>query len=141
MRVIVAITLCALAACKLAPFVPEKATRAYPSELKQGSVAQVQVIPGTTSIQLVNATATSYADFDLWLNQRYVTHIQALPSGETLQVQLNQFWDERGETPFAGGWFRYYQPTPIVLVQVQVDEKSPLVGFICTLPESVRERQ
>ena len=129
-----------LAACRLAPYEPSKATRAYPSELKQTSVAQVQVIPGPTSIQLVNATAASYANFDLWLNQRYVTHIDSLASGQTLEVPLNSMWDERGETPFTGGWFRYYQPTPIVLVQIQPSEKGPLVGLVCTLPEIVRTR-
>ena len=130
----------ALAACRLAPYEPEKATRAYPSDLKQESVVQVQVVPGPHSIQLVNATATSYRDFDLWLNQRYVTHIQALESGQTLDVPLNTLWDERGETPFTGGWFRYYQPTPIVLVQMQTSEKGPLIGLVCTLPEIVRTR-
>jgi hypothetical protein len=129
-----------LAGCQTVAYEPQKATRAYPRELAQGSVAQVQVIPGPHSIRLVNATATSYADFDLWLNQRYVTHVDALSSGQTLEVPLDRFWDERGEGPFQGGWFRYYQPTPIVLVQAQVDAKSPLVGFICTLPEAVRER-
>ncbi len=100
----------------------------------------MQVIPGPKSVRLVNATATSYSNFDLWLNQRYVTHVQALPSGQTVEVALDQFWDERGEAPFAGGWFRYYQPTPIVLMQIQSDEKSPLVGLVCVLPEVVRER-
>ena len=130
----------ALAGCRTVAYEPQKATRAYPRELPQGSVAQVQVIPGPHSLRLVNATATSYADFDLWLNQRYVTHIASLASGQTLEVPLDTFWDERGEAPFEGGWFRYYQPTPIVLLQAQMDAKNPLVGFVCTLPETVRER-
>jgi hypothetical protein len=124
-----------LAACRLAPYEPSKATRAYPSELKQESVAQVQVIPGPTSIQLVNATAASYANFDLWLNQRYVTHIDSLASGQTLEVPLNSMWDERGETPFTGGWFRYYQPTPIVLAQIQVAPDKPLIGLLAKPPD------
>jgi hypothetical protein len=128
------------AGCQTVAYEPQRATRPYPRQLTQGSVAQVQVIPGAHSIRLVNATANGYANFDLWLNQRYVTHVDALPSGQTLEVPLDRFWDERGEPPFEGGWFRYYQPTPIVLVQAQMDDKSPLVGFVCTLPEVVRER-
>ena len=139
-RQAIPLLLATLAACRLAPYEPTKATRAYPSELKQESVVQVQVVPGPHSIQLVNATAATYRDFDLWLNQRYVTHIAALESGQTLDVPLDSMWDERGETPFTGGWFRYYQPTPIVLVQMQTSEKGPLVGLICTLPEVVRTR-
>lgn len=129
-----------LAGCSTVPYEPTRATRPYPRELPKGPVAQVQVIPGPHSIRLVNATANAYANFDLWLNQRYLTHVDSLASGQTLDVPLDSFWDERGESPFQGGWFRYYQPTPIVLVQAQFDEKSPLLGFICTLPEIVRER-
>jgi hypothetical protein len=126
--------------CRLAPYEPGKATRAYPADLKQDSVAQVQVIPQPTSLKIVNATATGYSNFDLWLNQRYMSHVDVLAAGQTVEIPLNQFWDERGETPFDGGWFRYYQPTRIVLMQMQLDQKSPLVGLVCTLPETVRER-
>jgi hypothetical protein len=129
-----------LAGCRLAPYEPGKATRAYPSELTQGSIAQVQVIPGPKQLKIVNATATSYTNFDLWLNQRYMAHVNTLDAGQTLEIPLDQFWDERGETPFDGGWFRYYQPTRIVLMQMQLDAKGPLVGMVCTLPEAVRER-
>ena len=129
-----------LAGCRLAPYEPGKATRAYPASLTQGSIAQVQVIPEPKSLRIVNATATDYADFDLWLNQRYMTHVDSMVAGETLEIPLDRFWDERGETPFDGGWFRFYQPTRIVLMQMQLDEKGPLVGLVCTLPESVRER-
>ena len=134
------VALAPLAGCRLAPYEPGKATRAYPSNLSQGTISQVQVIPEPKSVKVVNATATAYSNFDLWLNQRYMAHVDSLAAGETLEVPLDRFWDERGETPFDGGWFRYYQPTRIVLMQMQLDEKSPLVGLVCTLPESVRER-
>jgi len=129
-----------VAACRLAPYEPGKATRAYPADLKQGSVLQVQVIPEPSNVKLVNATANSWSNFDLWLNQRYMTHVDTLAAGQTLEIPLDRFWDERGETPIAGGWFRYYQPTRITLMQMQLDDKSPLVGMVCTLPETVRER-
>jgi hypothetical protein len=138
--VLTLLSLLAASGCRAVPYEPQKATRRYPSELEQGSVAQVQVIPGPHSIRLVNATATSFGTFDLWLNQRYMAKVEALPSGRTVEVPLDTFWDVRGEGPFQGGWFRYYQPTPIVLVQAQMDDKSPLIGFVCTLPEVVRER-
>ena len=129
-----------VAACRLAPYEPGKATRAYPTDLKQGTVVQVQVIPEPTQVKLVNATANSWSNFDLWLNQRYMTHVDSLTAGQTLEIPLDRFWDERGETPISGGWFRYYQPTRITLMQMQLDDKSPLVGMVCTLPEAVRER-
>ena len=130
------------AGCRNYPYDPTKATRPYPVASKQERVADIQVIPdpGNGIITLVNPTAVSYRDFDLWVNRRYVRRVESLAAGESVTLQIDSFWDERGEGPFQGGWFRYYQPTPIVLVQAQVDAKSPLVGFICTLPEAVRER-
>lgn len=118
---------------------PARATRPYPRELAQESVARVQVIPSGTSIEVVNATARSYRDFDLWLNQRYMVHIDALGAGQTLIIPLVDFWDWRGEGPFEGGIFRYFAPTPIALVQAQMTKETPLIGFIAVLPEGARD--
>jgi hypothetical protein len=103
-------------------------------------VVQIQVIPRTDALEIINATAVNYTNFDLWLNQRYVVHMPELLAGQTVLVPLDSMWDQSGGTPFSGGLFRYFQPTPLVLVQIQADEKSPLVGLVPTLPESVRER-
>jgi len=78
---------------------------------------------------IVNASVDSWRDFDVWLNQRYLHRAGGLAAGETLRIPLDEFWDVRGEGPFPGGLFRYYAPTPIRLVQLQLDEKGPLVGF------------
>ena len=126
--------------CTMVPYEPEKATRPYPCDLPQGSVVQIQVIPRTDALEIINATAVSYSNFDLWLNQRYVVHMPELLAGQTVVVPLDSMWDQSGGTPFSGGLLRYFQPTPLVLVQIQADEKSPLVGLVPTLPESVRDR-
>lgn len=127
----------AATACQRYPYDPSKSTRPYPRELKQGSVADIQVLPnlGENTIRIVNATADSYANFDLWINQRYVRHFDSMRAGETLEVPIDSFWDERGEGPFPGGWFRYYQPTPIVLAQIQVAPDKPLIGLLAKPPD------
>ena len=124
-------------ACQRYPYDPTKATRAYPSQLKQGSVADIQAIPDLAAGQLtlVNPTATGYADFDLWLNRRYVRHVDALPAGGSVTMPIDSFWDERGEGPFPGGWFRYFEPTPIVLVQIEPGKDAPLVGLVAKPPD------
>jgi hypothetical protein len=127
-------------ACTMVQGEPKKATRPYPFELTQGSIAQIQVIPDASSLKIINATAVNYKDFDLWLNQRYVVRMPQLLAGETVEVPLDSMWDQAGGTPFAGGLLRYFQPTPLVLVQIQTDDKSPLIGLVATLPELVRER-
>jgi hypothetical protein len=100
-------------------------------------VVDIQVIPDPSggSLKLVNPTATSYRNFDLWLNQRYVRHVDHLKAGESIELPIESFWDERGEGPFPGGWFRYYQPTPIVLVQIQTAPDAPLIGLIAKPPD------
>ena len=125
------------AGCQRYPYDPAQATRPYPAQLAQGSVVDVQVIPNVTggTIKLVNPTATGYRDFDLWINQRYVRRVAALDAGQTIDLPIESFWDERGEGPFPGGWFRYYQPTPIVLVQIQTGPDAPLVGLIAKPPD------
>jgi hypothetical protein len=126
------------AACQRYPYDPEKATRPFPKQLKQTTMVDIQVIPTVTegTIKVVNPTATSYRDFDLWINQRYVRHVDALLAGETLDLDIASFWDERGEGPFPGGWFRYFDPTPIVLVQIQTTPESPLIGLIAKPPDN-----
>lgn len=130
----------AVASCTIVPYEPQKATRPYPFELSQGSVVQIQVIPKSDALKIINSTAVSYKDFDLWLNQRYVVHMPELLAGQTVFVPLDSMWDQSGGTPFGGGLLRYFQPTPLVLVQIQADEKSPLIGLVPILPETVRER-
>lgn len=127
----------AAAACQRYPYDPSKSTRPYPRELKQGTVVDIQVLPNLAenTVKIVNATADDYANFDLWINQRYVRHIDSMRAGETLEVSIDSFWDERGEGPFPGGWFRYYQPTPIVLAQIQVAPDKPLIGLLAKPPD------
>lgn len=128
------------AGCQRYPYDPAQATRAYPRSLKQESVVDIQVISNLNqgALKLVNATANTYTDFDLWINQRYMRHIPELKPGQTLELDIESFWDERGEGPFPGGWFRYYQPTPIVLAQIQVGPDKPLIGLISKPPDTDR---
>lgn len=124
-------------ACQRYPSDPTQATRAYPRQMKQESVVDIQVISNLSSgsLKVVNATAVSYRDFDLWINQRYVRHVAEMKAGETIELDIDTFWDERGEGPFPGGWFRYYQPTPIVLAQIQTAPDKPLVGLLAKPPD------
>ena len=128
----------ACAACQRYPYDPAKASRPYPKQLTQGSVVDMQVIPDVNggTLTVVNPTATSYTNFDLWLNQRYVRHVDSLPAGENLVLDIDTFWDERGEGPFPGGWFRYFEPTPIVLVQIQTAPDKPLIGLVAKPPDN-----
>jgi hypothetical protein len=84
---------------------------------------------------VIDKDTRSLTNFDLWLNQRYVRHVDHQKAGESIELPIESFWDERGEGPFPGGWFRYYQPTPIVLVQIQTAPDAPLIGLIAKPPD------
>lgn len=137
---VLALALCA-GACQTYPYQPERATRAYPAKLKQVEVVNIQVIPdvGSGMITVVNATAVTYSSFDLWINRRYMRHLDELRAGQSLELDIESFWDERGEGPFPGGWLRYYQATPIVLAQIQTAPDRPLVG-LSAMPSANQSR-
>lgn len=118
-----------LAGCEAVRYEPAKATRAYPFNLTQERVANIQVFNDGDAMLIVNPTLEGWTDFDLWLNQRYMHHVDQLAPGQTLRIPLADFWDVRGEGPFPGGLLRYYQPTPIRLVQIQTSPSQPLIGF------------
>ena len=117
---------------------PALETRPYPSELGQGSVVQVQAVPMELAIRVINATATDYTDIDVWVNRRYVQHVKSIPAGATVDLEIEKFRDQWGQCPQPGGFWRTRAPTPLVLVQIQTDEKSPLVGLVTVVPEAAR---
>lgn len=126
------------AACTPKMYDPGQATRAYPRNLHTTQTVDMQVFRRDTDIEIVNTTATSYADFDLWINRRYVRHVDALPAGKTITLSLWDFHDEFGDRFNAGGFFREYEPTPVRLVQIQPTADQPLVGLISIRIEDVK---
>lgn len=120
--------------CQPAMYDQDMATRPYPRERHTTQVVDMQVFRSGPDIEIVNATAQSYRDFDLWVNQRFVHHIDALPAGESLTLSLWDFFDERGERFNAGGFFRTMEPTPVRLVQIEQSPESALIGLVA-IPE------
>jgi hypothetical protein len=127
-------TVCLLLAlalgCERVRFDPAKATRPYPYDLHQDAVIDIQVFRDGPRIEIVNSTPRSYRDFDLWINQRYVRHVDGLAAGETLRMSLWDFYDERGDRFSAGGFWRTEEPTPVRLVEIQPGEDQPMTGLI-----------
>ena len=136
------LALCALSlllacGCHRALYDPAKATRPYPAHLHTARSVDIQVFRDQTNLLLVNATARSYYDFDLWINRRYVAHVPALPAGESLRLSLWHFYDVRGESVNAGGFWRTKEPTPVRLVEIQLDHQQPLIGLVTIRAEDV----
>ena len=80
-----------------------KATRPYPTDLHRAEAIDIQVFREGNSLEIINSTPHSYRDFDLWINQRYVRHVELMAAGELIRLSLEEFYDERGEVLNAGG--------------------------------------
>lgn len=129
--------LCA-SGCEGVRYDPARATRLYPDELHHTNSVNIQVFRHETSIEIINATTRSFNDFDLWINQRYVHRLESLPVGQTVHVSLWEFYDVRGESFNAGGFWRSDEPTSVRLVEIQSSETEPLVGLVTIPSEPLR---
>jgi hypothetical protein len=127
-----------LAGCAPDLYHPARATRPYPFSLHRAEAADIQVFRRGTSIEIVNFTPRTYRGFDLWLNQRYVRHVEELPAGGTISLSLWEFYDERGEVINAGGFFRTHDPTPIALAEIQPGADEPMIGLVTIAPGVIR---
>lgn len=106
--------------------------RPYPYDAPILRTLDVQIFRDGSHIELVNHTTQSLADFDLWLNERYVRHIGALPPGGSITLSLFEFLDEYKEPFRGGGIWSTELPEPIVKAEVQTADG--LVGLISIPP-------
>ncbi len=90
----------------------------------------MQVFRDGQWIMVVNATANSYQDFRLWINQQYMLEVPVLAAGETIFLSLWDFRNNLGEAFNAGGILRSEIPTPVRMSEIQVDDQEPMVGLI-----------
>ena len=132
-RLLIALPVVALlgvSGCTAARSAPELASAPYPIAMHRPESIDIQVLRTDTEIELINATAHGYVDFDLWLNQRYVKQIPSLPAGESIRLSLWGFHDERGETFNAGGFWRTEAATPLWLAEIQTAPELPMIGLL-----------
>ena len=116
--------------CGRVMYVPTQATRSYSHELHTIDTVDIQVFRDVELIELVNATVHSYLDFDIWINQRYVLHVDQMLAGETIRLSLWDFFDERGDRFNAGGFWATREPERVRLVEMQPAQNLPMVGLL-----------
>ena len=109
---------------------PNRASQPYPKHLHRSESVDIQVFRDGPELEIVNSTARTYRDVDIWINQRFTRHLRTLPAGATVRLSLWDFWDARGDRLSAGGFWRTEEPTPVRLVQLQLSDDEPLVGLV-----------
>ena len=102
--------------------------RRYPYDKSTIKVIDIQVKRDKTNILITNTTANSYNDFDLWLNERYLRHVNSLKAGETKTLSLYEFVDEYSEGLKVGGFLATGHPDPII--KAEIETNSGMIGLI-----------
>jgi len=133
-RIVLLLMVLGVTGCAGRIYDPNLATRAYPADRSAGETILAQATRNGDDLILVNATAQSYENIDVWVNRRYTLHVERFNAGATLVVPSTAFFDVWGETPIPGGFFRTQKPTRLLLVQLELDDTSPLLGLV-TVPE------
>ena len=129
LRLCLIVTTALLGACNYRGYNAAKAGPAYPFDAHTTDTAQVQVFRDGTDISLVNATATSWGAARIWVNQRFSHRVKGLAAGQTLSLDLHDFWDEDGESFPAGGFLATRPAMPVRLVELREDKAPDMIGF------------
>lgn len=119
---------------------PQMAARPYPRDLHTTNVADIHVFRDGTTLEIVNSTPHSYQNFDLWVNQRYVAHVDQMAAGQTIRLSLWDFRDEFGDGFNAGGFFRTRPATPVRMVEIQAGPQQPMIGLVAIRAEEIVPR-
>ncbi len=103
-------------------------TRPYPTELAREETAPIQVIRRTTHIEMTNTTAQNFGPSTVWLNGRFSNAIDGFEVGQTLLLDLREFYDQWGDRFRAGGFFATRDPDALVLVEIE--SQGVLTGLV-----------
>ncbi|MFG0275853.1 MAG: hypothetical protein ACF8QF_12445 [Phycisphaerales bacterium] len=93
--------------------------RAFPGQIEQLDVLDVQVFQEAQSIRFTNTTARPLGPGWVWLNAWYSAPIDRIEVGGTLEIPLRDFRDEFGQRPRAGGFWAARDAIDVVLVQLE----------------------
>lgn len=128
-RVAIGFCVMALAGCTINPTPADTSgLTGYPYEIESVRVVDVEVFRDGTKITLANHAPESFADFTLWINERYQAKVDALPLGGMLTISLDSLRDEFGEKFRAGGFFSSQKAQPVVKAEMQSTDS--LIGLI-----------
>lgn len=125
-----------LAGCGGRRYDPSQATRPYPADRPPTRMLEIQALRVGGDLVLVNASPFPFDNLDVWVNRRYMLQLDRLDVGETRTTWMGDYFDQWGETPVAGGFFRTEVPTPAVLVEFEIDRQGPLFGAVGILDQT-----
>lgn len=110
-----------LAGCSGSPEVDAEA-RAFPYELEQAELLDVQVFRDVTRLRFTNTSGRPLGPGMLWVNRRFGYAMpEGVAIGERVDLDLKSFVDEFGDPFRAGGFFATRDPDKVVIVEYEED--------------------
>ena len=109
-------------------FDPNLAGPSYPAEKMQVITLDIQVVRTPTTITMTNTTAREFGRSRLWLNRWFSRDIDRLAVGETIEMRVDSFHDEFGDTFRAGGFWATRRPQIADLIQLETADT--MLGLI-----------
>lgn len=107
---------------------------AYPVDVSQADVLDIQVQQRIRDIRFTNTTAQSFEDARIWLNGWFSAEVGTIGVGEAVILKLRMFTDVHGLQPKVGGFFASTDPEPLVLVQLESD--GVFYGLVLIEPDA-----
>jgi hypothetical protein len=96
--------------------------RVYPQQMVRSATLDIQVFREGRTLSATNTTTRTFGPSTLWLNKRFGKSIDAWQPGQSISLDLNEFYDEFGEQFRGGGFFARETPEDVVLVQLETSE-------------------
>jgi hypothetical protein len=95
----------------------------YPAEAPLAANLDVHALREVTRLRLTNTSGVSFGPATVWVNAAYSLPIDGLAVNQQLDLPLNSFRNEHGQTFRGGGFFSTELPTNVVKAEI-ADERG-----------------
>ncbi|MEM1167449.1 MAG: hypothetical protein AAGI30_14325 [Planctomycetota bacterium] len=119
----------ALGGCRFFGRAPSDYAVGFPLGAAQAGDVDVQVIRADTRLRFVNTSENVLPGGRLWVNKAFSRPVEPLGVGQSADYNLYQFRNRFDEPFRAGGFFATETPLDVVMVQLQPDDTTKLIGF------------
>lgn len=95
----------------------------YPAGTPVAGNLDVHALREVTRLRLTNTSGVTFGPATVWVNAAYSLPIDGLAVNQRLDLPLNEFRNEYGQTFRGGGFFSTELPTNVVKAEI-VDERG-----------------
>lgn len=91
----------------------------YPESLPRAQTLDIHAFRQGPTLRMTNTSARSFGRSMVWINGRFGYEVTGFAIGQTLELPLARFTDERGRRFRAGGFFAAEPPDLLALVELE----------------------